>query len=77
MRYVRWFIIILILGGAGYAIYSAYSYLRKVEENSIHAEDVLPDNVLFLYESKKILDDWRHLKSTSVLWENATSARAG
>lgn len=74
MRYLRWAFLVIIIAGAGFAIYSAYSYLRKVEENSIHAEDILPDKALFVYKSSKILEDWRHLKSTSVLWENAVSS---
>lgn len=74
MRYLRWAFLVILIAGAGFAIYSAYSYLRKVEENSVCAEDILPENALLVYKSNKILEDWRHLKSTSVLWENAVSS---
>jgi hypothetical protein len=58
--------VILACGGA---VYLAYDYLSKVQENRYKSEDILPGNVILVYQSDKMMDDWRRLNGTSVLWE--------
>ncbi len=69
MRYVRMVLIFLLVLAAGGAIYLAYDYLSDVQENKYKTEDVLPGNIILVYQSDKMMDDWRRLNGTSVLWE--------
>ncbi len=69
MRYVRMALIFLVVLACGGAIYLAYNYLSEVQKNRYKTEDVLPGNVILVYQSDKMMDDWRKLNGTSVLWE--------
>lgn len=73
MRYFRLSLIVLMIAAAGYGVLQAYSFLKIAQSSQLSPSDVIPENAMLIYESDKILEDWRKLNTTNVLWEEAKS----
>jgi len=70
MRYLRLIIQILIVAACVVGIYFSYTYLKSAKANQIEVLDILPNDAMLVFQSDKIVDDWRQLNTSNLIWES-------